>query len=313
MFREYAIDPEVVGSNWKDCRYLAEKFGFDKGRLISDFPEDNWLAHAYKASADLKPMEKSKVILWLENIKRTKLVKSNRNYDSCMGWIQNVIKQQNASSPFHAVITKETKNNHDSIIEIDKVDEGHPLMDSPTVWNVPRTGNHIAAAIEPMLRSARVLLFIDRYFDVENLKYQETLRSCLKITGNKQVRCEIHFCDRKETPPINIIAKRSRNWSSNVIPNGRSISLSKWTEHKNGEDFHARYLITDIGGINIESGFSAEGEHQKVQLSILPIDFSKEIRKKLAPRSKVYNSVGRTAVIDSKGKFYFKGTNNYKV
>jgi hypothetical protein len=35
---EYAVEPKVIGSSWQRFLYLIEKFGFDRGRLISRFP-----------------------------------------------------------------------------------------------------------------------------------------------------------------------------------------------------------------------------------------------------------------------------------
>jgi hypothetical protein len=40
MFFEYAVEPHAIGSNWQNFRYLIEKFGFDRGRLISQFRSD---------------------------------------------------------------------------------------------------------------------------------------------------------------------------------------------------------------------------------------------------------------------------------
>ena len=42
MLFEYAVEPQAIGSNWQNFRYLIEKFGFDRGRLISQFPKA-WL------------------------------------------------------------------------------------------------------------------------------------------------------------------------------------------------------------------------------------------------------------------------------
>ncbi len=39
MLYEYAVEPQAIGANWQTLRYIVEKFGFDRGRLISDFPE----------------------------------------------------------------------------------------------------------------------------------------------------------------------------------------------------------------------------------------------------------------------------------
>ena len=40
MLFEYAVEPRAIGSNWKDFKYLIEKFGFDRGRLISRFQKN---------------------------------------------------------------------------------------------------------------------------------------------------------------------------------------------------------------------------------------------------------------------------------
>lgn len=39
MLHEYAVEPQAIGSSWERFRYVIEKFGFDRGRLISQFPK----------------------------------------------------------------------------------------------------------------------------------------------------------------------------------------------------------------------------------------------------------------------------------
>jgi len=38
MLFEYAVEPQAIGSSWQTFLYLIEKFGFDRGRLISRLP-----------------------------------------------------------------------------------------------------------------------------------------------------------------------------------------------------------------------------------------------------------------------------------
>ena len=49
MLFEYAVEPQAIGSSWQNFLYLIEKFGFDRGRLISRFPKD-WFKEVYIAS-----------------------------------------------------------------------------------------------------------------------------------------------------------------------------------------------------------------------------------------------------------------------
>jgi len=66
MFYEYAVDPAAVTESWQNFRYLLENFGFDKGRLISDFPKD-WHKQLERAINDKSTIEKKK---WQEKIIR---------------------------------------------------------------------------------------------------------------------------------------------------------------------------------------------------------------------------------------------------
>lgn len=63
------------------------------------------------------------------------------------------------------------------------------------------------------------------------------------------------------------------------MPERMSVKLFVWQEKKKGADFHARLLLTDVGGVNVEAGFSADGSHQKVLLTLLNPDLC---RAKLA-------------------------------
>jgi hypothetical protein len=38
-----------------------------------------------------------------------------------------------------------------------------------------------------------------------------------------------------------------------------TVTIYRWREKNGGADFHARYLLTDKGGIRVDAGFSAEG------------------------------------------------------
>ena len=49
MLYEYAVEPRAIGSSWQTFRYVIEKFGFDRGRLISQFP-NTWFRLVYDAT-----------------------------------------------------------------------------------------------------------------------------------------------------------------------------------------------------------------------------------------------------------------------
>ena len=84
MLFEYAVEPQMIGASWLVFRLLIEKFGFDRGRLISQFPKA-WFKEVYAASAAMNPIERKRLEESLNRAKRTKVIRSGRSYDPSLG------------------------------------------------------------------------------------------------------------------------------------------------------------------------------------------------------------------------------------
>jgi hypothetical protein len=180
MLFEYAVEPQAIGSSWQNFRYLIEKFGFDRGRLISRFP-GKWEREVYAAAAQMKPTERARLEIALNQAKLSKFLRSGRPYDPAIGnWFQNAVTQH-AVSPFHAIIAEQNPAAHPQVVTVDEVNEGHPLMVSAHTWEVERVGTALASAFCPLLKSAKSVLFVDRFFDISDARYQETLKACLDV------------------------------------------------------------------------------------------------------------------------------------
>jgi hypothetical protein len=252
-----------------------------------------------------RPVERARLEVALREGKQTKFLRSGRPYDPALGsWFQNAIAQH-VVAPFHAIIAEQNPAAVANVVTVDEVDELHPLMVSPHTWEVERVGAVLAAAMRPLLTSAKTILFVDRFFDLSRVQYQETLKACLDEVANAGgvgVCCEIHFCDHDSRPPPDFVEREAHKWVCGVLPKGMSVSLFSWKERKDGEDFHARNLLTDVGGMSVEAGFSAEGTHQKVQLGLLTSDLVRSKLDALAQTSTVYDLVAPVLRIDANGK-----------
>jgi hypothetical protein len=193
------------------------------------------------------------------------------------------------------------------VVTVDDADELHPLMVSAYTWEVERVGATLAVAIRPLLAAAKTVLFVDRFFDISKAQYQETLKACLDVihaSGAAGARCEIHFCDHDKRPPPEFVEREAHKWVRGLLPAGMSFVLFSWKERAGGADFHARYLLTDVGGMNIEAGFSAEGAHQKVQLGLLSLDLAQSKMHALERKSAVYDLVEPILEIRSDGSVH---------
>jgi len=295
---EYALEPSAVGSDWRRCKYLLEKFGFDRGRLIATFPK-SWLRAVHEASAGLSELDRKRVETLLARAKDA-LVRSGRNYDPDLNWLANAVAQQ-AVAPFHAIIAEQNPDRRADVLVADDVDEEAPLFQSPHGWQVQRTGAALAAAMGPLLRYSKEIWFVDPFFSVLERPYIETLRACLATaaaSGNVGAGFQIHYREHDRRPSIEDLERRIPKALNGAIPAGMTISLYGWVERDGGEDMHARYLLTDRGGLSVEAGFSAEGTHQNVDVHLLTPAVC-EARRRAFGDGATYRQEGPILVIDS--------------
>src|ERR1700730_9513542 len=157
MHFEYAVEPRAIGSSWATFRYLIQQFGFDKGRLISQFPK-HWFRDVYEATHDFLPVQKLRVTEALNQAKKNKVVKCNRPYDSSAGnWLHNALSEHRRL-PFRAIVAAENPSGDEVVLLADEIDELHPLMNVPHDGSVPRDPASLSAAMKVMLRfGSRIL------------------------------------------------------------------------------------------------------------------------------------------------------------
>jgi hypothetical protein len=304
MLHEYAVEPSAIGSSWGTFRYVFEKFGFDQDRLISRFPK-KWPRLVWDATQTLGPVERKRIEEALNLALRSKIIKSTRAYDSnAADWLQEALVQD-ALSPFHAIITRENPTNHNRVLRVDDLDERQSLMVVQRDWSVRREPRTLANAMELMLQTANVVLFIDPYYDPFNARYQSTLRECLKIihTANPSAICEIHHLDVDDGWELVALESQAKDKFDKVIPEGMTIEVYRWREMVGGEDFHARYLLTDNGGIRIDAGFSAEGGHQTTDMNLMDIELSQQKRSAFNRNAHVFELIEPVLQISWDGDF----------
>ena len=277
MFYEYAVEPAAIATDWKTCVYLAEKFGFDRGRLLSLFPK-KWLPLAIEAASPLPVIEKARVIEKLTKLKRDSSIRSGRSYDPAIGtWLRNALTHQ-ATDPFHAIIANSNPTSDPSVLVVGEFDETHPLIAVSNDAAIAREAQALVAALKLLLRSAEKVLFVDAYYDPFNGRYQDTLRACLKAVheGNPDAICEIHHIDGTRSPSVDAIEREAKVKFVGVIPDGMTVSIVRWREKDGGEDFHARFVLTDRGGVGVDAGLSAEGNHQTTIMHLMSCGLAQE-------------------------------------
>ena len=153
---EYALDPALL-DNWKDFRYFVEKFGFHKGRLISDFPkrwrrEVNRLVCERLAREDKGDVKYTKIVEMLGGLDC--LLQRGRPWQPEKDWLTNA-ETQHEIRPFRAVVSKQNPRQKDFVLSGDDVTEDDPLFAAQTTFTVQRSAQAMADLVSPMLRWAK--------------------------------------------------------------------------------------------------------------------------------------------------------------
>ncbi len=277
MHHEYAVEPRVMGSNWDTFRYLIEKFGFDKGRLIAEFPRKGWFREVYAAADGFSPTQKTRLEILLKEARGTKVIRSGRPYDHNIEWFPNALKEHKRL-PFHAIIARENAAANDVVLVAAEMDEEHPLMLAPNSSAIPRDATSIATALSALLVYGARILVVDPFYNPFNQRYKDALRACLRIVRDQNAAtvCEIHYRYHPDAPAPQDIEREAEHIFPGVIPDGGTLKIFCWKERVGGADFHARYLLTDKGGIGVDAGFSAEGGHQTTDMHRMDSSFCRE-------------------------------------
>ena len=303
MHFEYAVEPRAIGSSWATFRYLIEQFGFDKGKLISQFPK-HWFRDVYEATSGFLPVQKLRVTEALNQAKKNKVVRCNRPYDGNSGnWLHNALSEHRRS-PFRAIVAAENPSGDAAVLLADDIDELHPLMNVPHDGAVPRDPGSLSAALKEMLRFGSRILFIDPFYDPFNARYKDTLRECLNIvrTLNPDAHCEIHYRFHRDKPANDDLERAATQLFRGVVPDGIKVTIFCWREKVGGADFHARYLLTDKWGIGIDAGFSAEGGHQTTDMHLMTFELSQEKLKAFSRDATDYELVDPVIRVDGDGR-----------
>jgi len=302
MLYEYAVEPAAIAADWKTCVYLAEKFGFDRGRLLSLFPR-KWLPLAIDAASHLPTIQKARVIEKLTRLKRDSSIRSGRSYDPATGtWLQNALAQQSVD-PFHAIFASSNPTSNPSVLVVGEFDETHPLVAVSHDAAIAREAQSLVEAMKLLLQSAQKILFVDAYYDPFNERYQDTLRACLEeiYKNNPGATCEIHHLDGARSPSVDAIEREAKAKFLGIIPHGMIVSIVRWRERQRGEDFHARYVLTDRGGISIDAGLSAEGKHQTTIAHLMSYVLAGQRMEALSHTATVYELVSPILRINADG------------
>jgi hypothetical protein len=266
MINEFAIEPEAL-SEINMVWQALEQFGVPHGRLISEFPR-RWMRDVYDATSGCPPIQRSKLEIRLQRL-RSKLVRSRngRKPDPAHTWRQKA-HAEDANEPFHAIIQLNNDEGHERVLTPLDLTDDNAIWNVATERPVPRTPTALAEALGPLGRISKELLFVDPHFANEQW-WSSVLLAALNecntaALGHKRI--EFHtgqFPDRRtlEASVNQYIAPR--------LSRSISIRFVLWEQKDSGEKMHARYFLTERGGIRFDFGLDAGAPGETTDVGLM--------------------------------------------
>ena len=280
MFKQIAIDPDGIAKSWQRFIYFYDQIGTSQGRLIFRFPK-KWEKRVIKSDCfnALKDLEKTRIVELLrrDNFEKQKSIelKTELNHPNDT-WLENALMLHEDHGDIDLIITERESKKHSIVMSFDAVEAETIGWKVVKPWRVKREANKLAGAAEQLLLNCKQVKFVDQYFHFNKPRYVNTLKSFLKIleSNDKIERVEYHLGLKNKDVFSNLLDEfKKTEFSSrnNYLTNNEDSALfDKLIFHfwHNDRDtivpgkklMHARYVLTDIGGLSYDHGLDEDEE-----------------------------------------------------
>lgn len=307
MLHEFAVDPACLTS-WELLQRISDLCGFHVGRYVSDFPPRAWQSCVHSALRR-KGFQQMKMVedLLVSLQRRGGLYNSGRSFsgprDDSAVWLINA-RRENSVRPFHAIVTDAEREIDSKEISPVAIDPHYGHWCVGTGRRVPREAAALIECLSPLLfQSQDFLLLVDSYFDPNEERYSEAFKAYLAHTSKLPHRfrkIEVHTRLRVD-PRADDTARSGRLrffWEScsgrfpKVVPLGMQVTIQLWEELEGSDSIHARYVLTERGGIKIDAGLDLGKPGQTTDVDLLaPTVYESRLRE-FQPGSKTYRHLG---------------------
>jgi hypothetical protein len=169
------------------------------------------------------------------------------------------------------VLSGEKREAANWIFVPDELDVEAECLKFRTQALVPRTPAALAEAVAPLLCCSKEVRFIDPHFSPYAARFQNTLKAFLRVLSDSKhelSRLEYHLLESDKLDQQGFVRGCEANIPRLVLP-GQVIKFFRWREKTNRQDIHARFILTERSGFNIERGLDEGPAEQLTPVSLL--------------------------------------------
>lgn len=318
MYRDYALDPEAVVVP-EAVFVLNGAFSWSQGRTIAEYPR-KWPSMVLAAAkASMPPVARKRVEDWAFRVSRQRLLIARQGgYDEARTWLENA-QDEHSRRPFKRIVSRTRHPEPADFLSIDD------LIDGKAKWpdsngHIPRRAQDFAEALANLLVRSAEVMFVDPYFDPRRERCRNPIEAmirtfCCGRASSVTTRIDLHTSikrrlDRNDEPTSDELIlwaaelrKDCERFMSACVPRAFRLTVHLWKEHPRGQQFHNRFVLTNLGGVKFGHGLD-EGEPERDEyddLSRLPDDHLEACRQMFAPGAQTFERVGKPFIIDGAG------------
>lgn len=248
MIHEFAVEPEVVAT-WEHFRLIWPGIGAGEGRFLVEYP-GKWRKRIYELADQLsKPVHAHSIKCKLGDptLRRSKLVGAmGRDFDGG-DWLANAIRQQASERRFRAIVACANPAGHSDVLAAGEFDPDSEPWRVVTQEAIHRNAQEMCAVAAPLLRHSEELVLVDRHFDPCLRRYQNPFKAFVGVRPHWK-RLEIHTAPKPDVRPEDYTGLRR------FVPRGTTLTMLLWPSLPEGDAMHARYILTERGGISYDWG-----------------------------------------------------------
>lgn len=294
MIHVFAVDPTIFLVDPALTTLVRAGLQLHRGRAIAKFPI-NWSAEASKKIASLAPMQRKRLMTWLEEVKP--FSDRTRHHDSERSWLANAMSHQgNADTSYRAILSTES-DSETKVLNVRDLEESDEHWSVDTQAVIPRKNREIAEACKFFILHANKIILVEPYFDPGDVHKRKTLAAILQVLPKRaggMPQIELHTYMNPSFNPR--FAEEFVSEVPQCIPRGFTVNGFLWERIEGGERFHRRYVLTDIGGMYFEGGLDSGHTGETTDVGLLEPTLNRERKKDYHPMSTKFNLVRQFSV-----------------
>lgn len=274
MFKKFAIEPNLVldwmGNPFRRDLYKGA-FGPGTGRLVGKFPS-RWVDQVLESCPDNPPLLRPRVVEYL-NALGDALFDVSMPFDDRRPWIENAVAVQPRAA-FAAILAQRPHATCPDVVD------AWGSIPPEAVWRVPstlplmRTGATIAAALEPALSRATDIILVDPMLQADQARYRDFLLALLRTavgSRSPSALTRVHYFCRPR-PEWTAFDTHCRSLLPAAVPRGVTLQVIKIDGVAGGEWIHDRFILTNRGGWQLQSGLDEAPSGATSDLGTLSIE-----------------------------------------